>query len=142
MTTETCGVEAGLFKKKPCGQNAVAHCLNCEMPLCSQHAVRQMNDLGKPTGKFLCQECVKAFKDQEKTLAAVAKTQQEKKKLEMAKAAMDAVHNPAPKKPVAPAPAAAAAAAPAAPAAPAAAPAEGAKKNDDGSLEFTPSKPK
>lgn|SRR5690349_1359682 len=144
MTTETCGVEAGLFKKKPCGQNAVAHCVNCEMPLCTQHAIPQTNEGGKRTGKFICKECTAALKDQEKSLAAVAKSQEEKKKAEMAKAIMNSMNNPgaAVKKPAAPAPATAPAAAAhaAAPAAPAAAPAEGAKKNDDGSLEFTPSK--
>ena len=132
-TTETCGVEAGLFKKKPCGQTAVAHCLNCEMPLCTQHAVAQVNDLGKRTGKFMCKECTAALKDQEKTLAAVAKSQQEKKKMETAKAAMDAINNPAPvKKPAAPA-------APASPA-PAGKAGEAPKKDDDGALEFTPTK--
>ncbi|HWA38379.1 MAG TPA: hypothetical protein VG873_10980 [Burkholderiales bacterium] len=132
-TTETCGVEAGLFKKKPCGQTAVAHCLNCEMPLCTQHAIAQVNDLGKRTGKFMCKECTAALKDQEKTLAAVAKSQQEKKKMETAKAAMDAINNPAPvKKPAAPA-------APASPA-PAGKAGEAPKKDDDGALEFTPTK--
>jgi hypothetical protein len=134
--TETCGIEAGLFKKKPCGQTAVAHCLNCEMPLCTQHAVAQVNDLGKRTGKFICKDCTAALKDQEKALAAVAKTQQEKKKMETAKAAMDAINNPAPaKKPAAPAHAAAAPAS-----ANAAKTAEAPKKDDDGALEFTPTK--
>ena len=132
--TETCGIEAGLFKKKPCGQTAVAHCLNCEMPLCTQHAVAQVNDLGKRTGKFICKDCTAALKDQEKSLAAVAKSQQEKKKMETARAAMEAINNPAPvKKPAAPAPAAPASAT-------AAKTAEAPKKDDDGALEFTPTK--
>lgn len=135
----TCTVEAGLFRKKPCGAVAVAQCVNCEQNLCSQHAKPQLNEGGKRTGKFICEECQAAVKAQEKNLAAVAKTQEEKKKAEMARAAMEAVKNPGPVKKPAPAPAAAAPAAPATPAAPAAKP-EGPKTNDDGSLEFTPTK--
>jgi hypothetical protein len=135
--TETCGIEAGLFKKKPCGQTAVAHCLNCEMPLCTQHAVAQVNDLGKRTGKFICKDCTAALKDQEKALAAVAKSQQEKKKMETAKAAMEAINNPAAaKKPAAPAHAAAAPASGTA----AKTPEAPKKDDDDGALEFTPTK--
>jgi hypothetical protein len=134
----TCTVETGLFRKKPCGAAAVAQCVNCEQFLCSQHAKPQLNEGGKRTGKFLCEECQAALKEQEKNLAAVAKTQEGKKKADIARAAMEAVKNPAPvKKPAAPAPAASAAQA--APAAPAAKP-EGPKTNDDGSLEFTPTK--
>lgn len=128
----TCTVETGLFRKKPCGAAAVAQCDNCEQFLCSQHAKPQLNEVGKRTGKFICEECQKALKAQEKNLAAVARAQEEKKKAEMARAAMEAVKNPPPvKKPAAPA------AAPAAPAAPAP---QGPQANDDGSLEFTPTK--
>ena len=31
---ETCTVETGLLRKKPCGQPAVVKCANCERPLC------------------------------------------------------------------------------------------------------------
>ena len=58
---ETCTVETGLLKKKPCGSNAVTHCANCEQPLCKQHAVAQ-----KPAGKFMCKECDAARRDFEK----------------------------------------------------------------------------
>jgi hypothetical protein len=58
---ETCTVETGLLKKKPCGSNAVTHCANCEQPLCKQHAVPQ-----KPAGKFMCKECDAARRDFEK----------------------------------------------------------------------------
>jgi predicted sulfurtransferase len=49
---ETCTVETGLLKKKPCGHNAVTHCATCEQPLCKQHIVAQ-----KTAGKFMCKEC-------------------------------------------------------------------------------------
>ncbi len=58
---ETCTVETGLLKKKPCGSNAVTHCANCEQPLCKQHVVAQ-----KPAGKFMCKECDAARRDFEK----------------------------------------------------------------------------
>jgi hypothetical protein len=58
---ETCTVETGLLKKKPCGHNAVTHCANCEQPLCKQHAVAQ-----KAAGKFMCKECDAARRDFEK----------------------------------------------------------------------------
>ena len=58
---ETCTVETGLLKKKPCGNNAVTHCANCEQPLCKQHAVPQ-----KAAGKFMCKECDAARRDFEK----------------------------------------------------------------------------
>jgi hypothetical protein len=55
---ETCTVETGLLKKKPCGHNAVTHCTNCEQPLCKQHVVAQ-----KTAGKFMCKECDAARRD-------------------------------------------------------------------------------
>ena len=58
---ETCTVETGLLKKKPCGHNAVTHCANCEQPLCKQHVVAQ-----KSAGKFMCKECDAARRDFEK----------------------------------------------------------------------------
>jgi hypothetical protein len=62
---ETCTVETGLLKKKPCGHNAVTHCANCEQPLCKQHAVAQ-----KAAGKFMCKECDAARRDYEKNTPA------------------------------------------------------------------------
>ena len=59
---DTCAVEVGLLKKHPCGQNAVAKCANCEMALCTKHAVAQMNAMKQRTGKFMCAECDKANK--------------------------------------------------------------------------------
>ena len=58
---ETCTVETGLLKKKPCGHNAVTHCATCEQPLCKQHVVAQ-----KTAGKFMCKECDAARRDFEK----------------------------------------------------------------------------
>ena len=58
---ETCTVETGLLKKKPCGSNAVTHCANCEQPLCKQHVVAQ-----KSAGKFMCKECDAARREFEK----------------------------------------------------------------------------
>ena len=58
---QTCTVETGLLKKKPCGHNAVTRCGNCEQPLCKQHAVAQ-----KTAGKFMCKECDAARRAYEK----------------------------------------------------------------------------
>jgi len=122
---ETCTIETGLLKKKPCGHPAVTHCANCEQPLCAQHALPELSAAGKKTGKFLCKECQAASRE-------IAKT--------------EAQHPPAaPKKPAgAPPPAAKAPAAPAAKPAPGAkpAPAEAkpAEKKDDGGIDFTPTK--
>ncbi len=101
-THATCSVEVGLLRKKPCGHAAVAECSNCQQPLCAQHAVAQLTEAGKRSGKFLCQDCSVALKDHEKAVAAVART-------------AAAGPPPAPKpaaKPVAAAPATAPAAAP------------------------------
>jgi hypothetical protein len=68
---DTCIVETGLLKKKACGRPAVTHCLNCEGALCAEHAIAEVSDAGKRTGKFLCQECKAALKDLEKRLARV-----------------------------------------------------------------------
>jgi len=124
---ETCVVETGLLKKKPCGGAAITKCANCEIPLCAQHAVPVLNEAQKKTGKFMCKECSAAHKEAEKTHAAAAKA--------------------APPKPGA-APAAGApagaAAKPPAPGAPTPQGAKGVEKkpDDDAPLEFTPSKPK
>ena len=105
---DTCVVETGFLKKKPCGRAAVTRCLNCEIPLCAEHAVAETSASGAHTGKFLCQECKVALKEHEARLAAL------------------------PKKPAAN-PAAKPAAKPAAPAEPQA-PAD--KKPDSGGLDF------
>lgn len=109
---DLCIVETGLLRKKPCGHPGVTHCLNCEAALCADHAIAETSAAGKRTGKFLCQECKAALKENEERLAAVEK-------------------KPAAAKP---APAAPAAAKPA----PAAAPAAPAEKKKDGSggLDF------
>jgi len=117
---ESCATETGLLKKKPCGQPAVAKCANCEMPLCSKHAVPQLSSTRQRTGKFMCAECARAEREADR-MAPVAKPS------------------------VKPAPAGAAAAkgAPPAPAKPAAKPPKPAAKpqeNSDGSIDFTPSK--
>ncbi len=108
-----CIVETGLLKKKPCGHPAVTHCLNCDAALCADHAIPETSAAGKRTGKFVCQECKAALKENEKRLAAV------EKKPPAAKLA-----TPAPAAPAAPA------AAPAAPVAPAE------KKDGSGGLDF------
>lgn len=54
MEMDTCAVEVGLLKKKPCGHAAAAKCANCEMALCAKHAIRQTG------GKFMCAECDRA----------------------------------------------------------------------------------
>jgi hypothetical protein len=101
---ETCTIETGLLRKKPCGQASVTHCATCEQPLCAQHALPQLA-AGKKTGKFLCKECEVADKDYAKNQAAMAKHEKEKRDME----AMKAMMNPTPpKKPAAPAPAKAA----------------------------------
>jgi len=124
----TCAVETGLLKKKPCGAKAVSQCANCEIGLCSKHAVGQMSG-GKKV--FLCPECAKAWKavgDIPATPAAAPK-----------KAEAPAAAKPA-------APVAKAAGTPPKPAAAAAKPpAKEAKKeehkpDDDAPLEFTPTK--
>ncbi|HEY8067708.1 MAG TPA: hypothetical protein VIF38_02355 [Burkholderiales bacterium] len=122
----TCTIETGLLRKKPCGHAAVAKCLNCDQPLCVEHAVAQLTEGGQRTGKFMCQECVVAAKDHAKSMAAVARSQEAKKAAALDKAAREvAAAPPAPKKP---------AAAPQAPAQPAAA--EPPKEPE--ALEFTP----
>jgi hypothetical protein len=123
----TCTIETGLLRKKPCGHAAVAKCLNCDQPLCVEHAVAQLTDAGQRTGKFMCQQCVVAAKDHAKSMAAVARTQEAKKFAALDKAAREQAAAPAaPKKP--------AASTPEAPAQPA--PAEQPKEPD--ALEFTP----
>jgi hypothetical protein len=139
---DTCAVEVGLLKKKPCGQNAVAHCANCEMALCTKHAVAQLSPTKQRTGKFMCEECDKAQKAAEKNMASAP--QHAPAKPAAAPAARPAAP-PAPK-PAAPAAKPAAAPAPAAKA-PAVAPTQPAGKQEfkleeTGPIEFTPEKKK
>jgi cell wall-associated NlpC family hydrolase len=130
---DTCALEVGLLKKKPCGSAAVAKCANCEMALCAKHAVKQKN------AKFMCDECSKAQRAYEKNVGDSAP----------ASAAPPKAAAPA-AKPTAPAakPAAPAAKAPAPAAkAPAVAPTQPAGKqefklDETGPLEFTPEKKK
>jgi hypothetical protein len=126
---ETCTVETGLLRKKPCGEKATTKCANCEQSLCAKHAVPRMSG-GKRT--FLCPECAKAWKQQEKTVGELPSTpasalppQAEKKPAEKP---APAAHAPAAK------PAAAAKAPP-----PEKKP-EPPPVEDSGPLEFTPSK--
>ena len=129
---ETCSIETGLFKKKPCGTASVTHCANCEQPLCKQHATAQPREPGKPA-KFMCKECNAARIAFEKNVPQ--SVPEPKKPAE--EAAKPAAAAPAAAAPAATAPAAAAAAAPKE--APKAAP-EALKVTESGALEFTPSK--
>ena len=136
----TCAVEVGLLKKKPCGAKAVSKCANCEIGLCSKHAVGQMSG-GKKV--FLCPECAKAWKavgDVPLTPAAAPK------KAETPAAAAAKPAAPVAKAATPPKPAPQAAKPAAKPAAVAAKPAakeekkEEQKPDDDAPLEFTPTK--
>lgn len=111
---DTCTIETGLLKKKPCANLSVTRCANCEQPLCSKHAVAQQTEAGKHTGKFMCKDCDAA----------------------RAQVAALAPAPPAVKKPAEPATSGAATAEPAAKPAPA----EQKPADDGGALEFTPSK--
>jgi hypothetical protein len=132
---DTCAVEVGLLKKHPCGAASVAKCANCEMALCTKHAVAQLSAMKQRTGKFMCAECDKAQREAEKGMAAAPKHVTPKP------AAAPAAKPAAPVAKVAPAAAKPAAAAPAA-AKPAAAPAkeEKFKLEQTGPIEFTPTK--
>jgi len=128
----TCTIETGLLRKKPCGNTAVAKCLSCEQALCSQHAVAQLNSLGKKTGTFLCPQCIEAHKQHEKAVAAGAKHVEAKRQAGFAKTAAGEMTSGTPqpaKKPAAPPPAA--------PQQAEKKPAEEAPK-ESGSIEFTP----
>ena len=127
---DTCSVETGLLRKKPCGHPAVTHCANCEQPLCKDHSVPQLTESGQRSGKFICHECVAALKASAKSMAAAARVQQGKKEAEIYKATLEAAKAPPPppKKPAAPA---------------AGHEAPAAKPEAPSTLEFTPSqKPK
>jgi len=125
---ETCTIETGLFKKKPCGATAVTRCKNCEQPLCSKHAVAQ---LGAGKKIFLCEECAKAWVKNEKEAKAAAALKQQRE-----------IMQGGAKKPAPAAPRPQAAQAQNKPAQPA----QAQKKPEppaehSGPLEFTPSKP-
>ena len=137
---DTCAVEVGLLKKHPCGQNAVAKCANCEMALCTKHAVPQLNAMKQRTGKFMCEECNKAHKAADKGMAAAPQHVPPKAAAPAARPA-PAAAKPAP----APAPKPAAPTPPAAK--PAVAPTQPAGKQEfkleeTGPIEFTPEKKK
>ena len=131
MTTETCTVETGLLKKKPCGQPAVARCANCEQPLCSKHTVPQVSG-GKKT--LLCPECARAWKQSEKTMGELPSTPASALPPSPPKPAAQPTPKPAPVKPAAPA------AAPPKPAPAAQKKPEPPPPENSGPLEFTPSK--
>src|SRR5919201_3575501 len=97
---ETCTVETGLLKKKPCGEKATAKCANCEQPLCAKHATPRMSG-GKRT--ILCPECARAWKQSEKVVGELPSTPAS---LLPPQAPKEAPHKPAPAAPHAPAPAA------------------------------------
>lgn len=107
---ETCTVETGLLKKKPCGEASVTHCTNCEQPLCAKHAVPQLTDTGKKSGKFMCKDCSVAQREHDKAVAAAPHAEKPRApapaaaKAPAAPAAMAAAAPPPPaKKPAAPA---------------------------------------
>ena len=75
---ETCTVETGLLRKKPCGHASVTHCINCERALCAEHAVPQLSETGKKSGKFMCKECDVATREHDKAVAAVARKESTK----------------------------------------------------------------
>jgi len=129
---DTCTIETGLLRKKPCGHAAVTRCLNCEQPLCVQHAVAQLSESGVKTGKSMCQECTSAAKQHAKTMAGVARAQEAKKMNALAAETRTQMGQGVSSAPVKPG---------AAPAHAAPAPAEPEKKPQDSApLEFTPSK--
>ena len=137
---DTCSIEVGLLKKKPCGQSAVTKCANCEQPLCAKHATSMLSG-GKKA--MLCGECAKAWKDMGEVPAMPGAAPAAKKPAEAPKAA---AHAPA-AKPAAPAPRPAPAAPKPAAAKPAPAPASAVKPvagkpelaiDQTGSLDFKP----
>jgi len=123
---ETCTVETGLLRKKPCGEASVTHCDNCEQPLCAKHAIAQLTGAGRKSGKHLCKDCDAARREYEKRVGP---------EVPAAKPAKDPA-TPAAKPAAAPL---APAKTPAAPASPA--PAAGKPKEEDslGGIDFTPS---
>lgn len=140
---DSCTIETGLLRKKPCGHPAVAHCKTCEQPLCAQHAVAQFSEAHKRTGIFLCKECDAARQEYDKGQARVAKQAEEKRLAEMMQGVTHAPEaKPAPGAPPG-APGAqteqGVAAAPAKPESGALEFTPGENKPDPGGLELTPS---
>lgn len=131
---DPCSAEIGLLRKKPCGQPGVTQCLNCERPLCAQHAVAEKTTTGRKSGKFLCKECHAAWKDisDEPIAVPVVKTAAPAKDAAAPKPAAAAA------KPAAPKPEQAKTEAKPAEAKPAETPP--AKPADSGMIEFTPTK--
>ena len=128
----TCAVETGLLKKKPCGAKAVSQCANCEIGLCTKHAVGQMSGGRKV---FLCAECAKAWK----AVGDVPTAAPVKKPDAPAAAPKPAAAAPVAKAATPPKPAAKPAAVAAKPAAKEEKKEEH-KPDDDAPLEFTPTK--
>jgi hypothetical protein len=124
---ETCTVESGLLRKKPCGEASVTHCDNCEQPLCVKHAIAQLTGAGRKSGKHLCKDCDAARREYEKRVGPEAPAAKPAKEPAAAPAAKDA--NP----PVAPAKK------PAEPASPAPAASPAKEEDSLGSIDFTPS---
>ncbi len=87
---ETCTVETGLLKKKPCGEASVTHCANCEQPLCMKHAVPQLTDTGKKSGKFMCKDCSVAQREHDKAVAAAPHAEKPKPQAPAPKKAAEA----------------------------------------------------
>ena len=126
---EACTVETGLLRKAPCGNTAVARCANCEQPLCTKHAIAQLN-AGRKTGKFLCADCHAADRQYQETAPIPAAAPAKPAAAPAAAPTASPARSPsaAAPKPAAEAPK---------PAAEAPKPAE---ENSDGSIDFTPSK--
>jgi hypothetical protein len=98
---ETCTVETGLLKKKPCGEASVTHCANCEQPLCAKHSVPQLTGTGKKSGKFMCKECAVAQREHDKAVGAAPQSEKPKAPAAPPKAPA-APGGPAPQAPQAP----------------------------------------
>ena len=144
---DTCAAEVGFLKKHPCGNAAVAKCANCEMALCTKHAVAQLNPMKQRTGKFMCEECNKAAKAADKGMAAAPQHTAPKPAAPAARPATPAAKPAAPPAPKPAAPAAKPAAPAPAAKAPAVAPTQPAGKQEfkleeTGPIEFTPEKKK
>ena len=101
---DTCTVEVGLLKKKPCGETSVTRCANCEQPLCSKHALPELTGAGRKTGKFLCKDCSAAAREYAKTVGDAPPAEKPKAPAApVAKAAAPAPAAPQARKPAAPA---------------------------------------
>lgn len=126
---ETCTVETGLLKKKPCGEASVTHCTNCEQPLCAKHAVPQLTGTGKKSGKFMCKDCSVALREHDKAVAAAPQAEKPKAPATAKAPAAAAAKGPAAPPPPAKKPAAPAAKEP---------PADEKSAPNYGGIDFTP----